>query len=141
MGPRPPAPDGSAALEQRTQRALTRGGRAGELGAHVPPDEIDELRIIANYLAVHPDTPQLGLEREEGDGWRRQSGLERDEAEEWRRQPPPGRDNRDEWRAQPWPASNRGEVRGPRRVMARAAEELPGQLVLARSLLSETAAR
>jgi DNA polymerase-3 subunit epsilon len=63
------APDDNEALEERTQRALMRGGRAGELGAHVPPDEIDELRIIANYLAAHPETPQLALERgEEGGG-------------------------------------------------------------------------
>jgi DNA polymerase-3 subunit epsilon len=58
-----PAPADTETLEQRNQAALTRGARAGELGAHVPPDEIDELRIIANYLAAHPDTPQLVLER------------------------------------------------------------------------------
>ena len=58
----PPAEDDSEALEERTQWALTRAGRAGELGAHVPPDEIDELRIIANYLAAHPDTTQVVLE-------------------------------------------------------------------------------
>ena len=52
------APVDSAALEQRTQAALMRGGRA-ELGAHVPPDEIDELRIVSNYLASHPETMQL----------------------------------------------------------------------------------
>ena len=57
-----PAPEDSAALEERPQWALTRAGRAGELGAHGPPDEIDELRIIANYLAAHPDTPQVVLE-------------------------------------------------------------------------------
>ena len=38
------------------------GGRAGELGAHVPPDEIDEVRIVATYLASHPDAPQLALD-------------------------------------------------------------------------------
>ncbi len=58
-----PAPADNAELEERSQRALARAGRAGELGAHVPPDQIDELRIIANYLAAHPDTPQLVLER------------------------------------------------------------------------------
>jgi DNA polymerase III subunit epsilon len=58
-----PAPDDAGALEARTQRALARGGRAGELGTHVPPDEIDELRIVANYLTSHPETPQVILER------------------------------------------------------------------------------
>jgi DNA polymerase III subunit epsilon len=60
-----PAPEDNEALEERTRWALTRAGRAGEVGAHVPPDEIDELRIIANYLAAHPDTPELALERGE----------------------------------------------------------------------------
>ena len=59
-GPLPPAPADSGALEQRTQAALKRGGRA-ELGVHVPPDEIDELRIVSNYLASHPETTQLVL--------------------------------------------------------------------------------
>jgi DNA polymerase-3 subunit epsilon len=67
-GPAPPAPGDGQALEERTRWALTRAGRAGELGAHVPPDEIDELRIIANYLAAHPETTQLALERGEGAG-------------------------------------------------------------------------
>ncbi|PZS10547.1 MAG: hypothetical protein DLM64_08420 [Solirubrobacterales bacterium] len=48
-------------LERRTAVALTRAGRAGELGAHVPPDEVDEVRIVGAYLASHPDTPQLAL--------------------------------------------------------------------------------
>ncbi|MGH2883310.1 MAG: exonuclease domain-containing protein, partial [Solirubrobacteraceae bacterium] len=56
------APAESAALEERSQAALRRGGRAGELATHVPPDEIDELRIIANYLAAHPETTELVLE-------------------------------------------------------------------------------
>jgi DNA polymerase III subunit epsilon len=54
------APADSGALEERTHAALKRGGRA-ELGAHVPPDEIDELRIVSNYLASHPETTQLTL--------------------------------------------------------------------------------
>ena len=45
------APGDSDALEHRTRAALQRAGRAGELGAHVPPNEIDELRIVSNYLA------------------------------------------------------------------------------------------
>jgi len=49
-------------LEQRTVAALVRGCRAGELATHVPPDEVDEVRILASYLASHPDTPQLLLE-------------------------------------------------------------------------------
>ena len=48
-------------LEARTAAALARGGRIGELGAHVPPDEVDEVRIIGSWLASHPDTPQLPL--------------------------------------------------------------------------------
>ena len=60
-----PAPEDSESLEERTRQSLRRGGRAGELGAHVPPDEIDELRIIATYLESHPDIPQLLLEQRE----------------------------------------------------------------------------
>jgi DNA polymerase III subunit epsilon len=48
-------------LKARTHAARLRAGRAGELGAHVPPDEVDEVRIVASYLASHPDTPQLVL--------------------------------------------------------------------------------
>jgi DNA polymerase-3 subunit epsilon len=62
-GPAPPAAEDSDALEERTQLALRRGGRAGELGAHVPPDEIDELRIVGAYLASHPEIRQVMLER------------------------------------------------------------------------------
>jgi DNA polymerase III subunit epsilon len=49
-------------LEQRTVAALHRGCRAGELATHLPPGEVDEVRIVATYLASHPDTPQLVLE-------------------------------------------------------------------------------
>ncbi len=49
-------------LERRTSVALTRGRRGVEIGAHVPPDEIDEVRIVASYLDSHPDTPQLALD-------------------------------------------------------------------------------
>jgi DNA polymerase III subunit epsilon len=51
-----------AELERRTSAALTRAARRGELGAHLPPDEVDEVRIVETYLASHPDTPQLALE-------------------------------------------------------------------------------
>jgi DNA polymerase-3 subunit epsilon len=49
-------------LYPRTVAAASRHIRPGELGVHVPPDEVDEVRIIASYLASHPDTPQLVLE-------------------------------------------------------------------------------
>lgn len=48
-------------LQARTDAAVARSGRIGELGAHVPPDEIDELRILGSWLGSHPDTPQLAL--------------------------------------------------------------------------------
>jgi DNA polymerase III subunit epsilon len=49
-------------LERRTKAALAAGGRAGELGAHVPPEEVDELRIVGRWLAAHPEAPQLLLD-------------------------------------------------------------------------------
>jgi DNA polymerase-3 subunit epsilon len=52
---------GPGELARRTERALAHAGGAGELGAHVPPHEIDEVRIIGGWLASHPDTPQLSL--------------------------------------------------------------------------------
>jgi DNA polymerase-3 subunit epsilon len=55
-------PEDPAERADRTARALARGGRVGEVGAHVPPDEIDELRIVGTYLASHPDLPQLALD-------------------------------------------------------------------------------
>jgi DNA polymerase III subunit epsilon len=57
-----PLPTEAEELAERTEAALRRGGRAGELGAHVPPDEIDEVRIVASYLSSHPDTAQLVLD-------------------------------------------------------------------------------
>jgi DNA polymerase III subunit epsilon len=57
-----PPPGDPAELELRTAAALRRGGRPGDIGAHVPPDEVDEIRIVAGYLASHPHTPQLGLD-------------------------------------------------------------------------------
>jgi DNA polymerase-3 subunit epsilon len=51
-------------LEARTAAAIARGGRIGELGAHVPPDEVDEVRIIGSWLASHPDAAQLALRPE-----------------------------------------------------------------------------
>jgi DNA polymerase III subunit epsilon len=55
------APGDLAELSERTAAALARGGRR-ELGAHVPPDEIDEVRLVRTYLASHPDLPQIVLE-------------------------------------------------------------------------------
>jgi DNA polymerase-3 subunit epsilon len=48
-------------LQQRTEQALGKGGRIGEVGAHVPPSEIDEVRILSTWTASHPETPQLDL--------------------------------------------------------------------------------
>ena len=48
-------------LVARTEAALRREGRVGEVGAHVPPDEVDEMRILGTWLASHPETPQLVL--------------------------------------------------------------------------------
>ncbi len=54
-----PLPPGS--LAARNAHALSRAGRAGELGAHVPPDEVDEVRLIGSWLASHPDVEQRPL--------------------------------------------------------------------------------
>jgi DNA polymerase-3 subunit epsilon len=55
-------------LHARTVAALARGGRLGELGAHVPPGEIDEVRILGTWLASHPEIPQLMLHPAVGKG-------------------------------------------------------------------------
>jgi predicted dienelactone hydrolase len=49
-------------LEQRTHAALVRCCRTGELATHLPPGEVDEVRIVATYLASRPETPQLALD-------------------------------------------------------------------------------
>jgi len=56
-----PAPGDLDELVDRTAAALTRGARRGELGAHLPPDEVDEVRIVGTYLASHPEIAQLTL--------------------------------------------------------------------------------
>ena len=56
-----PLPGGAPELAQRTEAALRRDGRVGEIGAHVPPDEVDEVRLIGTWLASHPDTAVLPL--------------------------------------------------------------------------------
>jgi len=57
-----PLPDDACELERQTAAALARGGRGPGVGTHLPPDEVDEMRIVAAYLASHPDTPQLVLD-------------------------------------------------------------------------------
>jgi DNA polymerase III subunit epsilon len=57
-----PVPSDFEELSSRTEAAMLRGRRAGELGAHLPPDEVDEVRIVATYLASHPETPELVLD-------------------------------------------------------------------------------
>jgi DNA polymerase-3 subunit epsilon len=56
-----PCLGGPGELMTRTEAALRREGRIGEVGAHVPPDEVDEIRIIGTWLASHPGTAQLDL--------------------------------------------------------------------------------
>ena len=55
-------PEDERELAERTSAAVAHGGRSGELGAHVPPDEIDEVRLLRTYLASHPDLCQLILD-------------------------------------------------------------------------------
>ncbi|HZU40743.1 MAG TPA: exonuclease domain-containing protein [Solirubrobacteraceae bacterium] len=57
---------GAGELVARTAGALRHAGRAGEVGAHVPPQEIDEVRIVAAYLASHPATRVLDLSEAAG---------------------------------------------------------------------------
>ncbi len=59
-----PAPEEPDELERRTSAAIARAPRPGATGTHVPPDEIDEVRIIGTYLASHPETRQITLETE-----------------------------------------------------------------------------
>jgi DNA polymerase-3 subunit epsilon len=56
-----PLPADRGALRDRNAHALSRAGRVGELGAHVPPGEVDEVRIITTWLASHPQTEQHPL--------------------------------------------------------------------------------
>jgi DNA polymerase-3 subunit epsilon len=58
----PVTPADAKALVERTELARLRAGRLGELGAHVPVTEIDEVRIVGAWLAGHRDTVQLDLE-------------------------------------------------------------------------------
>jgi len=54
-------PSEPAAALERTRAVLRRAEHAQELGAHVPPDEVDELRTVTSYLHGHPELPQLPL--------------------------------------------------------------------------------
>jgi DNA polymerase-3 subunit epsilon len=54
-------PADPAELRARGERARRLAGRVGELGAHVPPDEVDEVRLIGAWLASHPETEQRPL--------------------------------------------------------------------------------
>ena len=56
-----PLPTDAAELVQRTRAAVARSGPAVDIGAHVPPDEIDEVRILGGWLAAHPEAWQLVL--------------------------------------------------------------------------------
>ena len=68
-------PVGAGRHRARSRRgpsaALAAAAAPGELGAHVPPGEIDELRILSAWLASHPDTPQLALT---SGAWTRRAG-------------------------------------------------------------------
>jgi DNA polymerase III subunit epsilon len=57
----PVGTDDLGTLEARTAAALARDLRPGELSTHVPPGEIDEVRILSAWLSSHPDTPWLPL--------------------------------------------------------------------------------
>jgi DNA polymerase-3 subunit epsilon len=56
-----PLPDATE-LHRRTHAAIARGGRRGELGAYLPPAEVDEMRIVATWLASHPEARVLALD-------------------------------------------------------------------------------
>jgi DNA polymerase III subunit epsilon len=58
-----PVPTAADALATRTRATLVGNARPGELGVHVPPGEVDEIRILGNYVAAHPQAPQLTLDQ------------------------------------------------------------------------------
>jgi DNA polymerase III subunit epsilon len=49
-------------LAARCAAAVRRGGRAGDVGAHVPPAEIAPIRILQTWLQSHPDTVRVSLD-------------------------------------------------------------------------------
>jgi DNA polymerase-3 subunit epsilon len=54
--------DDEEEVAHRTELAVLRAGRAWEVGAHLPPDEVDEVRILTTYQASHPHLAQLPLD-------------------------------------------------------------------------------
>jgi DNA polymerase III subunit epsilon len=56
-----PVSDARALYECATIALARASARRGELTAHLPPDEVDEVRIVATWLASHPQAPQLPL--------------------------------------------------------------------------------
>jgi len=57
---RAPLP-GAEEVALRTERALGRFAASGA-GAFIPATELDEVRIVEQWLAAHPETPVLALE-------------------------------------------------------------------------------
>jgi DNA polymerase-3 subunit epsilon len=55
-GPAPTDPDERARRTAAVARFVSSG-----VGTHVPPDEVDEIRIIGTYLASHPETDNREL--------------------------------------------------------------------------------
>jgi DNA polymerase-3 subunit epsilon len=46
----------------RTTEALRRARRPGDVGAHLAPDDVEEVRILTTYQASHPELAQLVLD-------------------------------------------------------------------------------
>jgi DNA polymerase III subunit epsilon len=58
----------AGAMHERTVVALARGSaRRGELTSHLPPGEVDEMRIVSTWLASHPQALQLPLDPPPGE--------------------------------------------------------------------------
>jgi DNA polymerase-3 subunit epsilon len=57
-----PLPPDVDAVLSRTRRALLRATRPGDVGAHLAPDEVEEVRILTTYQASHPELAQLALD-------------------------------------------------------------------------------
>jgi DNA polymerase III subunit epsilon len=49
-------------VARRSELALRRAGCPWEVGAHLPPDEVDEVRILTTYRASHPALSCLALD-------------------------------------------------------------------------------
>jgi DNA polymerase-3 subunit epsilon len=57
-----PLADRVEEVAERTTAVLARAGRGRDVGAHLPPDEVDEVRLLTTYLASHPALAQVPLE-------------------------------------------------------------------------------